>query len=149
MKISHAVPLCLAAAIASLGMRAAAGPAPVAAASLSAPARSPSTPPRAGDQAVVLPLSADVRIRARPFGRGWRAGTVGTVGPCTVILVPNAWDGRRITGYKPVPIDSLLAIEIVARRINPAAQRFAPRPAGWRPLSLAQVRRAHGGCTAW
>jgi hypothetical protein len=151
MKLSHAVPLCLAAAIASLGARAPAGPAPAAAASLPgrAPALSLAAPLRAGDQTGVLPLSAAVRIRARPFGRGWRAGTVGTVGPCTVILIPNAWNGRRITGYKPIPIDSLLAIEIVAPRPSAAAQRFAPLPAAWRPLSLAQVRRTHGGCTAW
>lgn len=147
MKIPHAVPLGVVAVLTVLGTCATAGTAPASAASR--PAGSIRTPFRGGEQTGVLPLSADVRIRARPFGRGWRAGVVGTVGPCTVILVPNAWDGSRITGYKPVPIDSLLAIEIGARRPSPAAQRFAPRAAEWRTLPLAQVRRAHGGCTAW
>jgi hypothetical protein len=64
-----------------------------------------------------------------------------------VILIPNAWNGPRVTGYKPIPIDSLLAIEI--RRRAAGGPRSASTTTEWRTLSQEEVRRAYGGCRAW
>lgn len=96
----------------------------------------------------LLRMEAEVRIQARGLRRGWNEGVVGEVGPCRVVLVPTEWNGTRATAYKPVAIDSLTAVQVRPAR-GPAGTRAGGVDAGWRDLSVAAVRRAHGGCRAW
>lgn len=95
-------------------------------------------PVASSTQETVLRFGDQVRVQGRGIGSGWVHGVVGDVNGCMVILVPEDREGRRVTSFRPIPIDNITA----------AQRRNTGRSGGeWVGLSVEELRRRHGKCT--
>jgi hypothetical protein len=83
-----------------------------------------------GEPPPLLSQGDTVQIAATHLGPGWHAGTVGTIGDCTALLVPTPPPPAPPVRFTAVPLDSVTAL-----RKGPDL------------LPIDALRRAYGNCS--
>lgn len=84
-------------------------------------------------EAPELPFGAKVRIVAERLGPGWHHGSMGMVGDCVVVMIPEP-PVRPVRLY-PVDFTEIAEVELG----DSAAAR-------WTRVAIEPLRAKHGGC---
>lgn len=85
------------------------------------------------DEAPDPAFGAAVRIQAKSLGPGWHRGSVGTVGDCVVVMLPEPPDAP--VRLYPIDFTDVTRVELG----DSAGTR-------WTPVPIAPLRTRHGGC---
>jgi hypothetical protein len=84
-------------------------------------------------EAPELPFGAEVRIVSQRLGPGWHHGSIGMVGDCVVVMIPEP----PVDPVRLYPIDFIDVTEVEMG--DSAAAR-------WTPVPVEPLRAKHGGC---
>lgn len=80
-----------------------------------------------------LAFGARVRIQSQSLGPGWHVGSVGSVGDCVVVMIPEP----PVDPVRLYPIDFTDVTEVEVS--DSTEQR-------WTRVSIEPLRSQHGGC---
>jgi hypothetical protein len=80
-----------------------------------------------------LPFGAQVRIVSQRLGPGWHRGSMGMVGDCVVVMIPEP-------PVEPVRLHTIDFTDITEVEMGDSSA------ARWTPVRVESLRAKHGGC---